>query len=266
MPPTPPASSASDPPAHPRRAAVSAGQRQRDLRRAGHAGRCERHRGQPAHAQRVPGGAARSRRSPTPPRPTADAPRASSSRCWESRSPSRTTSTSPGCRRGSAPRAECAPATADAEVVRRLRAAGAVIVGKTNTCELGQWPFTSGPGLRPHPQSVVARAHPGRLVGRQRRRGGRRAGHRGDRLRRRGQRPHPGGVDPPGRHQAAARPDLDLAAARGVQRHHRQRRAGPHRHRRRAGARRRVGQRRRRSAQAAAGAGVRSTSAGRPAR
>jgi amidase len=39
------------------------------------------------------------------------------------------------------------PATADAEVVRRLKAAGAVIVGKTNTCELGQWPFTSGPGF-----------------------------------------------------------------------------------------------------------------------
>ncbi|HEU0189696.1 MAG TPA: amidase [Mycobacterium sp.] len=38
-------------------------------------------------------------------------------------------------------------AAADAEVVRRLRAAGAVIVGKTNTCELGQWPFTSGPGF-----------------------------------------------------------------------------------------------------------------------
>ena len=38
-------------------------------------------------------------------------------------------------------------ATGDAEVVRRLRAAGAVIVGKTNTCELGQWPFTSGPGF-----------------------------------------------------------------------------------------------------------------------
>ncbi|MCH9666437.1 MAG: amidase [Actinomycetia bacterium] len=35
-------------------------------------------------------------------------------------------------------------AESDAEVVRRLRAAGAVIVGKTNTCELGQWPFTSG--------------------------------------------------------------------------------------------------------------------------
>lgn len=35
-------------------------------------------------------------------------------------------------------------ATEDAESVRRLRAAGAVIVGKTNTCELGQLPFTSG--------------------------------------------------------------------------------------------------------------------------
>ncbi|MDX1891253.1 amidase [Mycolicibacterium sp. 050158] len=40
-----------------------------------------------------------------------------------------------------------APAATDAEVVRRLRAAGAVIVGKTNTCELGQWPFTSGPAF-----------------------------------------------------------------------------------------------------------------------
>jgi len=39
------------------------------------------------------------------------------------------------------------PARSDAEVVRRLRAAGAVIVGKTNTCELGQWPFTSGPAF-----------------------------------------------------------------------------------------------------------------------
>ena len=35
-----------------------------------------------------------------------------------------------------------APAPADAEVVRRLRAAGAVIIGKTNVPELCLWPFT----------------------------------------------------------------------------------------------------------------------------
>jgi amidase len=33
----------------------------------------------------------------------------------------------------------------DAEAVRRLRGAGAVIVGKTNTPELGQWPITESP-------------------------------------------------------------------------------------------------------------------------
>ncbi|MFD8950527.1 amidase [Streptomyces xanthophaeus] len=37
-----------------------------------------------------------------------------------------------------------APKAADGEAVRRLRAAGAVIVGKTQTPELGQWPFTEG--------------------------------------------------------------------------------------------------------------------------
>jgi amidase len=46
----------------------------------------------------------------------------------------------------------------DAEVVRRLRAAGAVIVGKTNTCELGQWPFTSGPGFG-HTRNPWSREH-----------------------------------------------------------------------------------------------------------
>ncbi|MFJ4685316.1 amidase [Streptomyces sp. NPDC088789] len=39
------------------------------------------------------------------------------------------------------------PAAEDGEAVRRLRASGAVIVGKTNTCELGQWPFTEGPAF-----------------------------------------------------------------------------------------------------------------------
>jgi len=50
------------------------------------------------------------------------------------------------------------PASHDAEVVRRLRAAGAVIVGKTNTCELGQWPFTSGPGFG-HTRNPWSRRH-----------------------------------------------------------------------------------------------------------
>ncbi|MEU6655593.1 amidase [Streptomyces sp. NPDC046900] len=42
---------------------------------------------------------------------------------------------------------EFPPMAEDSEAVRRLRAAGAVIVGKTNTCELGQWPFTEGPAF-----------------------------------------------------------------------------------------------------------------------
>src|SRR6185437_10060165 len=50
------------------------------------------------------------------------------------------------------------PATQDAEVVRRLKAAGAVIVGKPNTCELGQWPFTSGPGFG-HTRNPWSRRH-----------------------------------------------------------------------------------------------------------
>ena len=39
------------------------------------------------------------------------------------------------------------PRARDCEAVRRLREAGAVIVGKTNTPELGQWPFTEGPAF-----------------------------------------------------------------------------------------------------------------------
>lgn len=39
-------------------------------------------------------------------------------------------------------RGNTAPAHRDAEVVRRLRAAGAVVVGKTAMPEFGQWPFT----------------------------------------------------------------------------------------------------------------------------
>ncbi|MGH9114563.1 MAG: amidase [Acidimicrobiales bacterium] len=39
---------------------------------------------------------------------------------------------------------EFAPKLADGEAVRRLRRAGAVVIGKTNTPELGQWPWTEG--------------------------------------------------------------------------------------------------------------------------
>ncbi|WP_019969877.1 amidase [Mycobacterium sp. 141] len=54
--------------------------------------------------------------------------------------------------------ADIRPATADSEVVRRLREAGAVIVGKTNTCELGQWPFTGGPAFG-HTRNPWSRKH-----------------------------------------------------------------------------------------------------------
>jgi len=50
-------------------------------------------------------------------------------------------STNFGCRGAFEPRA------GDGEVARKLRAAGAVIVGKTNTPEVGQWPFTEGPAF-----------------------------------------------------------------------------------------------------------------------
>jgi amidase len=46
-----------------------------------------------------------------------------------------------GCAGSFEPKAE------DGEVAARLKSAGAVIVGKTNTPELGQWPFTSGPAF-----------------------------------------------------------------------------------------------------------------------
>jgi amidase len=39
------------------------------------------------------------------------------------------------------------PVARDCEAVRRLKEAGAIVVGKTNTPELGQWPFTEGPAF-----------------------------------------------------------------------------------------------------------------------
>jgi len=39
------------------------------------------------------------------------------------------------------------PAAEDAELVRRLRRAGAIVIGKTNAPEVGQWPFTESPSF-----------------------------------------------------------------------------------------------------------------------
>jgi amidase len=49
-----------------------------------------------------------------------------------------------------------APAAADAELVRRLRAAGALLVGKTSLPELGVWPFTESEafGISRNPWSL----------------------------------------------------------------------------------------------------------------
>ena len=67
----------------------------------------------------------------------------------------------------------------------RLRAAGAIVVGKTNVPELTIWPFTEIADLRRHAQPVVARPHAGRLERRLGRGGRRRALRRRARLRRR---------------------------------------------------------------------------------
>jgi amidase len=51
---------------------------------------------------------------------------------------------------------EFEPKAEDGEVAQRLRAAGAVIVGKTSTCEIGQWPISESPafGVTRNPWSL----------------------------------------------------------------------------------------------------------------
>ena len=110
-------------------------------------------------AQRVPGGADRLRRSPRPPRPTGAAPPGTTAPLLGVPIAVKDDVDVAGVPTAFGTDGPCPrPPTADAEVVRRLRAAGAVIVGKTNTCEFGQWPFTSGPGFG-HTRNPWARNH-----------------------------------------------------------------------------------------------------------
>ena len=126
------------------------------------------------------------------------------------------------------------PAARDAEVVARLRAAGAVIIGKTSVPELMIFPFTEIADVRGDPQPVGHRAHAGRQQRRQRCRGGRRAGAAGAGLRRRRLDPHPVGLVRSVRDQAATRSGAAGAARRRVVRAERQRSARADGERRRA--------------------------------
>ena len=83
-----------------------------------------------------------SRRWPRRRRPRAVAERATTGRCSACRSPSRTTSTWRGPRRRGEPRRTGPRRPQDAEIVRRLREAGAIVIGKTNVPEMTIWPFT----------------------------------------------------------------------------------------------------------------------------
>ena len=138
------------------------------------------------------------------------------------------------------------PAREDAEVVRRLRSAGAVIIGKTNVPELEIIAVHRVADVRRDPQPVGPQPHPRRLERRLGRRGRRRPGRRRARLRRRRLDPHPRRLLRPLRAQAAARPRPDGAAEGAVARPlglrhghppRRRHRAVPRRHRRRRAAR-----------------------------
>ena len=71
--------------------------------------------------------------------------------------------------------ANSTPKLADGEVVRRLRAAGAVIVGKTTMPEFGAYPYTESASRGSDPQPVGPDPQPGRLQRRDRSRRGLRA-------------------------------------------------------------------------------------------
>ena len=103
-----------------------------------------------SRAERLPHACCASARSPTPSRRTPagrPARTARSGRCSASRSRSRTSRTWPARSRRWGTAANVTPARQDSELVRRLRAAGAVILGKTNLPELAIMGDTEGPSF-----------------------------------------------------------------------------------------------------------------------
>ena len=136
------------------------------------------------------------------------------------------------------------PAPQDAEVVRRLRSAGAIVLGKTNVPGDDDLAVHRDDHVRRDAQSVGRRAHAGRLLRRDRRGGRVGHGRAGPRLRRARIDPHPGVLVRPVRGQAAARPRPGRAARRRLARAVGQRADRAQRRRRRAVPRRHGGHRR----------------------
>ena len=125
----------------------------------------------------------------------------------------------------------------DSALVRRIRAAGAIIVGKTNTPEFGLAAGHRARTVRPRPQPWDTSHTTGGSSGGSA--GARRLGHGAARARERRRRidPHPRVVLRPGRPQAEPRPRVDGARLRRARRRNRdRRRRQPHgrRHRDRA--------------------------------
>ena len=181
-------------PARDRDGAGAAGQADRGHAERGHADQglhAADRRHQHRRARRsTPSARSTRRRSRRPPRPTPSAPPApSAARCTASPCWSRTTSTPPACRRRrAASRSSTRSRTRDSPVVAKLRAAGAILLGKLNLSEFANFLTNGMPSgysslggqvLNPYNADITPCGSSLRL----RRRGGRRPGGDHDRHR-----------------------------------------------------------------------------------